>query len=125
VVLKCKKIQKCMLPCENFNFVKKISRYFAKFRNISRFAKFREIKKLFREIRKKYFAKFRDREISSTTLVCIFAYFLAKMSLFRRAHCLGISAILCPLTKHGIKYLINEILWGAPKSRKKRKYFTC
>jgi hypothetical protein len=37
VVLKCNKIQKCILPCENFNFVTKISRYFAKFRNISRY----------------------------------------------------------------------------------------
>jgi hypothetical protein len=32
------------------------------------FEKFRKIKKLFREIRNKYFAKLSDREISSTTL---------------------------------------------------------
>jgi hypothetical protein len=69
VVLKCKKIKKCILPCENFNFVTKISRYFAKFRNISRYEISRNLKKLFREIRNKYFAKFRDREISSTTLL--------------------------------------------------------
>jgi hypothetical protein len=47
VLLKCNKIQKCILPCENFNFVTKISRYFA----IRNFAKFREIKK-------NYFAKY-------------------------------------------------------------------
>jgi hypothetical protein len=36
VVLKCKKIQISILPCENFNFVTKISRYFAKYEiNIS------------------------------------------------------------------------------------------
>jgi hypothetical protein len=46
VVLKCKKIQKCILPCENFDFVTKMSRNFAIFRD----------------------TKFRDREISSTTL---------------------------------------------------------
>jgi hypothetical protein len=45
VVLKCKKIQKCILPCENFNFVTKISR---------------NKKKLFHKIRNKYFAKFRE-----------------------------------------------------------------
>jgi hypothetical protein len=68
VVLKCKKIKKCILPCENFNFVIKISRNFAKFRNISLYKIlqnfvifrnmkfFRKIKKLFRKIRNKYFA---------------------------------------------------------------------
>jgi hypothetical protein len=35
VVLKCNKIQKCILPCETFNFVTKISPNFAKFCNIS------------------------------------------------------------------------------------------
>jgi hypothetical protein len=59
VVLKCKKIQKCILPCENFNFVTKISRYFAKFRNICD-------------------TKFRDSEISSTTLVWMCAVFRKK-----------------------------------------------
>jgi hypothetical protein len=34
VVLKYNKIQKSILPCENFNFVTKISRYLAKFRKI-------------------------------------------------------------------------------------------
>jgi hypothetical protein len=37
VVLKCNKIQKCILPCENFNSLTKISRYFAKFCIISRY----------------------------------------------------------------------------------------
>jgi hypothetical protein len=63
-VLKCKKIQKCILPCENFNFVTKMSQNF-EFRD----TKFCEIKKLFREIRNKYFAKFHDRKILSTTLI--------------------------------------------------------
>jgi hypothetical protein len=40
VVLKCNIIQKCILPCENFNFVTKISRNFVIFRD----TKFREIK---------------------------------------------------------------------------------
>jgi hypothetical protein len=60
VVLQCKKIKKCILPCENFNFVTKLSRNFAIFRYTK-----------FREIRNKYFAKFRDRKISSTTLAYI------------------------------------------------------
>jgi hypothetical protein len=50
VVWKCNKIQKCILPCENFNFVTKISRYFAKFRNISRYEISRN--------KKNYFAKY-------------------------------------------------------------------
>jgi hypothetical protein len=41
-----------------------ISRNFVVFRD----TKFREIKELFREKRNKYFAKFRDREISSAIL---------------------------------------------------------
>jgi hypothetical protein len=43
-----------------------------KFRDISRYEisrNFAKWNKLFREIRSKYFAKFRDREISSTTLI--------------------------------------------------------
>jgi hypothetical protein len=61
VVLKYKKIQKCISPRENFNFVTKISRIF------------RDTK--FREIKQNYFVKYKINilrnfatEISSTTL---------------------------------------------------------
>jgi hypothetical protein len=53
VVLKCNKIQKCIWPCENFNFVTKILRNFVIFRE---------------KIQNKNFMKFCDSEISSTTL---------------------------------------------------------
>jgi hypothetical protein len=59
-VLECKKIQKCILTCEKFNFVTKISRYFVKFRNISRYEISTNKIKLFSEIRNKYLAKFRE-----------------------------------------------------------------
>jgi hypothetical protein len=44
------------------------------------FVLFREIKKLFCEIRNKYFTKFRDREISSTTLPEIKKFDVSKIS---------------------------------------------